>query len=203
MAYFNVIILRRIRYYLSWLLWICLPIWITTLAFHLDKAESFFAQVFFFIAIFLLAATILILFGTWRIRFKIRKQSDKGTVKKLVPEELASKVDSILRNAEIEVIYESLERVSPEELKGLERFADAGELRLPPQFQLLCQVPGSDKVLVYFDAPKFSPGQLIMSLQPISSKRNNAPDLQTLDKVRSILEENGAADLPDYLRKST
>jgi hypothetical protein len=198
MKFYDVLILRRIKNYLSWLFWICIPILIITEIFKLDTARSFLEPTSFVIAVLYLTAIILAALGVLPIIIRVRKRSDKGTVKKLVPEELASKVEGILRNTGIEVIYESLEHRSPEELK---MFADA-ELRTP-QFQLLCQVPGSDKVLVYFKASKLAPGQLIMSLQPVISKRKKAPDLQTLDKVRSILEENGAADLPDYLRKST
>jgi hypothetical protein len=197
MAYFNVISLRRIKNILLSLFFISCVVLIVVLVFHLNSALPVVRHILFTIAVLYIIFLVLVQIGLWRIAFKKRKRSREGTIERLIPEEMAGRIEGILRNSGMDVVHESLEFRNAEELK---LFGDAEEVRTP-QFQLQCSTGGGDKVLIYFKASKLTPNQLIMSLQPLTSG-GHATDQQSLNKVRSILDENGATDLPDYFKKN-
>ncbi|MGA2071013.1 MAG: hypothetical protein ABSG97_06655 [Sedimentisphaerales bacterium] len=141
------------------------------------------------VAIFI---TILIgvrYFAELRIWWKRPKGSRKGGVAKVIPDELVPKLEQMFRNAGMNVISMSLQ------------FRGGDEFNIP-KFHFICSIPDSDKVVVYFIRYKLCLEKLVICLQPTVSKWwKLRPDTKTLDKIRSILEENGATDIPPYLWK--
>jgi hypothetical protein len=136
------------------------------------------------VAIFITILIGIRYFAELRIWWKRPKGSRKGGVEKVIPEELVSKLEQILQDSGIEVTS------MPVQVKGGDEFKI-------PQFQLICSIPDRDKVIVYFGRYKQCLDKLIISLQPTVSKWwKLRPDMKTLVKIRLILEENGATDLP-------
>ena len=66
-----------------------------------------------------------------------------------------------------------------------------------PQFEFLCSIADSDKVILNFGRLNATPNQLVVSLRAVPSAWwKFKADTKLLKEIESVLRENGATDLP-------
>jgi len=154
------------------------------------KIESPIANsIVWIVAIFLTILIGINYFEKWRMWWKYSKCLRKGGFEKVISDDLVPRLEQIFQRSGIEVDSLPLE------------FKEADEFKIP-KVQLVCSIPDSDKVIVYFVRYTHCLNQLVVSMQPTVSKWwKLRPDMKTLNKIRIVLEENGATDLPPFIGK--